>query len=98
MREAGDLLSIRLLDHLILGDDFVADRAKQRFAVVEVLAVLSSPSAPSGLQHTRSHTFLSFLQPPTFSVWSKMLNPLISATRENCAEQSVGSLDRMCKA
>ncbi len=47
----------------------VADRAKQRFTVVEVLAILSSPSAPSGLRHTRSHTVLSFLRPPTFSVW-----------------------------
>lgn len=80
LREAGDLLSIRLLDHLILGDDFVADRAKQRFAVVEILAVLSSPIAPSGLRHIRSHTVLSFPRPPTFSVWSKNLNPLISAT------------------
>lgn len=27
--------------------------------------------------------------PPTFSVWSKILNPLISASRERCAEDSV---------
>lgn len=40
----------------------------------------------------------SFLSSPTFSVWSKILNPLISATRERRAEVSVDTLDRMCAA
>jgi hypothetical protein len=35
---------------------------------------------------------------PTFSVWLKLLDPLISATPESCAEVSIGSLGRMCRA
>jgi len=41
---------------------------------------------------------LSFLWPPTFLVWRIILNPLISATPEWCADMSVSSVDRLCQA
>ncbi len=49
-------------------------------------------SDPSGRGCTRPHGS------PTFSVWSKIMNPLICATRESCVGMSVGSIDQMCCA
>ena len=57
LREAGDLLGIRLLDHLILGDDLLYSFADQRAGRCEAPARIFSPLVDRPFPET--------CQPPT---------------------------------